>query len=77
MRIPAVAIATAFAGGILLGRELHLSRSVLGISCLVVFFLLIAALWFAWRTKLWTAAICSRLGWVRLGAVGMSVASRP
>jgi competence protein ComEC len=77
MRIPAVAIAAAFAGGILLGRELHLSSSGLGISCLVVFSLLIAALLFAWRVKLWTAASCSLLGWVCLGAIGMSVASRP
>src|SRR5882757_3295522 len=77
MRIPAIAIAATFAGGILLGRELHLSRSVLGISFLVVFFLLIAALLFSWRAKVWTAATCSLLGWVCLGAVGMSVASRP
>ncbi|HET7107998.1 MAG TPA: DNA internalization-related competence protein ComEC/Rec2 [Candidatus Acidoferrum sp.] len=77
MRIPAVAIATAFAGGILLGRELPVSRSVLGISFLVVFSLLIAALLFASRAKLWTAACCSLLGWVCLGVVGMNVALRP
>jgi competence protein ComEC len=77
MRIPAVAIAVAFAGGILLGREFHLSRSVLGISFLVVFSLLIAALVFASSVKLWAAASCSLLGWVCLGAIGMSVASRP
>jgi competence protein ComEC len=77
MRIPAVAIAVAFSGGILLGRELQLSRSVLGISFLAVFSLLIAALLFAWRAKLWTAGLCSLLGWVCLGVIGMSVASRP
>ncbi|HEV2102039.1 MAG TPA: ComEC/Rec2 family competence protein, partial [Candidatus Acidoferrum sp.] len=77
MRIPAVAIAVAFSGGILLGRELHQSRSFLGISFLVVFFLLIAGLFFAWRAKLWTAAIFSLMAWVCLGAIGMSVASRP
>jgi competence protein ComEC len=77
MKIPAVAIAVAFAGGILLGRELHLSRGVLEISFLVVFFLLIAALLFAWRAKLWAAAIFSLMGWVCLGALGMSMASRP
>ena len=77
MRIPAVAIAVAFAGGILLGRELHLSRGVLGVSFLVVFTLLIAALLFASKAKLWTAASFSLLGWVCLGAIGMSVASRP
>jgi competence protein ComEC len=77
MRIPAVAIAVAFAGGILLGRGLQLSRSVLGISFLVISFLLIAALLFAWRAKLWMTAIISLAGWVCLGAIGMSVASRP
>src|SRR5260221_1035411 len=77
MRIPAVAIAAAFAGGILLGRGLQVSRSVLGISFLVISFLLITALLFAWRAKVWAAASCSVVGWVCLGAVGMSVASRP
>jgi len=77
MRIPAVAIAVAFAGGILLGRELQLSRSVLGISFLVISFLLIAALLFVSKGKLWTAASCCLLGWVCLGAIGMSVAARP
>ena len=77
MRIPAVAIAVAFAGGILLSRMLHLSRSVLGISFLVISFLLIAALLFVWRARVWAAAIFSLLGWVCLGAIGMSVASRP
>ena len=72
-----MAIAVAFSGGILLGRELHLSRSVFGISFLVVFFLLIAALLFASKAKLWTAAIFSLMGWVCLGAIGMSIASRP
>src|SRR5260221_1014548 len=76
MRIPAVAIAAAFAGGILLGRGLQVSRSVLGISFLVISFLLITALLFAWRAKVWAAASCSLLGWVCLGAVGMSVAAR-
>jgi hypothetical protein len=77
MRIPAVAIAAAFTGGILLGRELHMSRSVLGVSFLVVFFLLIAALLFASSAKLWTAAGCSLFGWVCVGAIGMCAASRP
>ena len=77
MRIPAVAIAVAFSGGVLLGRELHLSRSTVGISFLVIFSLLIAALFLASKAKLWTAAIFSLTGWVCLGAIGMSVASRP
>jgi competence protein ComEC len=77
MRIPAVAIAVGFSGGILLGRGLHLPRSVLEISFLGVFFLLIVALLFAWREKLWPAAFFSLIGWVCLGALGMVVASRP
>jgi hypothetical protein len=57
MRIPAVAIVVAFSSGILLGRELHLSHGVLGvsfrgISFLGIFFLLIAGLLFAWRDRL-------------------------
>jgi hypothetical protein len=57
MRIPAVAIVVAFSSAILLGRELHLSHGVLGvsfrgISFLGIFFLLIAGLLFAWRDRL-------------------------
>src|SRR5258705_7241399 len=77
MRIPAVAIAVAFSGGILLGRGLHLSHDVLGISFLGIFFLLIAGFIFAWRNRLWTAAIFSLLGWIGLGALGIVVSSRP
>src|SRR5579864_4368731 len=77
MRIPAVGIAVAYAGGILLGRGLQLSPRVLGISFLAVFSLLIAALLFAWREKIWAAVFFSLMGWVCLGAVGMVVASRP
>ena len=77
MRIPAVAIAVAFAGGILLGRGLHPAHGVLGISFLSILFLLIAGLLFAWRSKLWPAAISSLMGWVYLGSVAMVVASRP
>jgi competence protein ComEC len=77
MRIPAVAIAVAFAGGILLGRGLHLSHGVLQFSFLGIVSVLIAALWFAWRNKNWLAAIFSLVGWVCLGAMAMVVASRP
>jgi hypothetical protein len=75
MRIPAVAIAAEFTVGILLGRELHFPRGAFGISFLVVFSLLIAASLFAWRKKLWVAAFFPLIGWVRLGAIGMVVAS--
>jgi competence protein ComEC len=77
MRIPAVAIAVAFAGGILLGRGLHPTHGVLGFSFLAIFSLLITALLFAWPGKLWPAAILSLMGWVCLGGVGMVLASRP
>ena len=77
MRIPAVAIAAAFAGGILLGRELHLSHRVLEFSFLLIIFLLIVALLFAWRDKLWAAAIFSLAGWVCLGAAAMVSALQP
>ena len=61
MRIPAVAIAVAFAGGILLGRGLHLTRGVLGISFLGIFFLLIVGLLFAWRDRLRAEHVLSRI----------------
>jgi len=77
MRIPAVAIAVAFSGGILLGRGLHLSHGVLGISFLGIFSLLIVGMFFAWSDRLWAAAIFSLLGWIGLGALGIVVASRP
>src|ERR1700739_2748896 len=77
MRIPAVALAAAFSGGILLGRGWHPSRSLLGISFLCISSLLIAALLFAWRNKIFAAAIFSMAGWVCLGAAAMVVASRP
>jgi competence protein ComEC len=77
MRIPAVALAAAFSGGILLGRGLHPAHGVLGISFLSILFLLIAGLLFAWRGKLWPAAILSLMGWVCLGSVAMVVVSRP
>jgi competence protein ComEC len=77
MRIPAVALAAAFSGGILLGRGWHPSHGVLGISFLLIFPLVIAALWFARHDKIWAAAIFSLAGWVCLGAAAMVVASRP
>src|SRR5258705_3839485 len=77
MRIPAVAIAVAFSGGILLGRGLHLSHGVLGISFLSIFVLLIVGMFFAWSDRLWAAAIFSLLGWIGLGALGIVVSSRP
>jgi competence protein ComEC len=77
MRIPAVALAAAFSGGILLGRGWHPARGVLGISFLLIFSLVIAALLLAWRNRIFSAATFSLAGWVCLGAIGMSVASRP
>src|SRR5258708_21914687 len=77
MRIPAVAIAVAFSGGILLGRGLHLSHGVLGISFLSIFGLLIVGMLFGWTDRFWAAAIFSLLGWIGLGALGIVVSSRP
>jgi hypothetical protein len=53
MRTPAAAIAAAFAGGILLARELHVASGVLGISFLGIFSLLIclATVCFARQTS--------------------------
>ena len=77
MRIPAVAIAAAFSGGILLDRGFDVPLGVLGISLLGVFPLLIASFLFAWRARPRTAAIFPLVGWVWLGGVAMVLASRP
>jgi hypothetical protein len=56
---------------------LHLKPGTFGISFLCIGSLLIAALLFAWRKKLWLAAVFSLTGWLCLGTVAMVVATRP
>ena len=82
MKIPAVAIAAAFAGGILLGRmgslpRLVLPRSVLAACFAVIFLFLLSSLLLASRGRVWLAALLSLIGWTGLGVVAMGMASRP
>jgi competence protein ComEC len=77
MRTPALAIATAFAGGILLGRQLQLTSTVLGASFSGVLLVLFATCLLAVRGKLRAAAILALLCWGGLGALAMVVTTRP
>src|SRR5208337_3096845 len=61
MRIPALALAVAFSGGILLGRQLQVTPDVLRLSLTGVIFLLICAALFVWCDSLRAAAIFSLL----------------
>ena len=71
MKLPAVAIAVAFAGGILLGRQARLqppdvTQRTLVVPLATVFVLLVIAVFFAMRNKLWPAAIISLFCWAGL-----------
>ena len=82
MRLPAVALAVAFAGGILLGRQISLSspyftQRILPLAFVAVFFLLCFGVFLALRNRLWPAAGFSLLCWAILGFVAMGLASRP
>jgi len=82
MRIPAVALAVAFTGGILLGRQIpsvstHSRQLTFGLFFGIIFLLLFIAIPLAWRGKFWPAAALSLLCWAGLGALAMVIASRP
>jgi competence protein ComEC len=82
MRIPAVALAAAFAGGILLGRAWHpdpshFSRVFLLLSIVSILLLILAALFLGLRSRLRIAAFTCLLSWAALGTLGIIVASRP
>jgi competence protein ComEC len=82
MRIPAVAIAATFAGGILLGQMIaqapqHLARGFLLLFFAAILLLLLASFFLSLRDRLWQAAILSLLCWVGLGALAMVIAARP
>lgn len=82
MRLPAVAIAAAFAGGIALG--LHplvaphvTSRSFLAVCFAASLVLIVAGLSFARSGHLFPAAALSLSSWVLLGFLGACVAQQP
>ncbi len=82
MRLPAVAIATAFAGGILLSRSgslpfLFETRSMVALCFAFLFLVLSYSLLLAFRGRLRAAAIVSLIGWIGLGVMAMRIADRP
>lgn len=82
MKLPAVAIVAAFAGGILLGLEspriFHAMYSSLpAIVASTVIFLLLAGFVLAWRGFVWASATISLAAWVGLGVLGGCVAEVP
>jgi len=82
MKIPAVAIAAAFGGGILLGRvgsfpSFLVTRGVLAGGFAFIFLLLVSSLLLAARGRVRLAALVSLTSWCGLGALGVGIASRP
>jgi len=82
MRLPAVALAVAFADGILLGRQIPLGFLIsqpltLTLFLGIIFLLLLAALLFAWRGRLGPAIPLSLLCWTGLGELALTIASQP
>jgi hypothetical protein len=81
MKLPAVAIAAALAGGILLGG-LHLLQWLERPSLLVTlvaatFVLLILGFVLTWRGAIWSASGVSLAGWLALGILVALIAGRP
>lgn len=82
MKIPAVAIAAAFAGGILLGQW-HVvasnaaSQSMLAETVASVSALLLMGLILAWRNVLWFAGGASLFAWIGLGILAACLIQQP
>jgi len=82
MKLPAVALAASFAGGILLGLQPVVashatSRTFLAVTFILLFFCLLAVILLIRREKLWPAASCSLAGWVVLGVFAACIAEQP
>jgi competence protein ComEC len=82
MKLPAVAIAAAFASGILLGRIPRLTDNLGnrgGLFGLLIFSLATIVLGFALthRSRIWAAAITSLICWVFLGGIAALSCDRP
>jgi competence protein ComEC len=82
MKLPAVALAASFAGGILLGLQPALarhatSRTFLALTLVFLLVCLLAAILLTRRAKLWPAASCSLAAWVVLGVFAACVAEQP
>jgi len=82
MRLPAVAIAAAFASGILLGLHPAVARNAASSLLLPIFFvaigvLLLAGILFVRIGRLFFAAGASLLSWAMLGFLGVCIAEQP
>jgi competence protein ComEC len=82
MRLPAVAIAVAFAGGILLGLHPAVARNASSHTLLFSFFtfivvLLLAGIILLRIGRLFLATFASLLSWALLGFLGVCVAEQP
>ncbi len=82
MRLPAVAIAAAFASGILLGLHAAVARNaasflILSCSFAIVATLILAGMYFVKIERLILAAIASLLSWAGLGFLGVCIAEQP
>jgi hypothetical protein len=82
MKIPAVAIAAAFAGGILLGQSHWISghagsRAFVPGAVLCCTALLAVGLLFALRDQLLLSTVASLLLWISLGTFAASLTNRP
>src|ERR1700739_1007236 len=82
MKLPAVAIAVAFACGILLGQShFFSSRAGLPVFLLIigtaVCVLLVLGLALSWRNHLWSAASAALVTWISLGLLAACLAEQP
>jgi len=82
MKLPAVALAASFAGGILLGLQPVVarhatSRTLLAFFAVFLLVCLLAALLLTRREKLWPAASCSLAAWVVLGVFAACATEQP
>jgi competence protein ComEC len=82
MRLPAVAIAAAFAGGILLGLYPAVARNAASFLLLFLSFvtaavLILTGIFLTRIGRLFPAAIASLISWVFLGFLGVCIAEQP
>src|SRR5258708_35404123 len=82
MRLPAVAIAAAFASGILLGLHPAVARNPSSSLLLSIFFVVIAVLiligiFLVRIGRHFLAAVASLLCWVMIGFLGVGIAEQP
>ncbi len=82
MRLPAVAIAAAFASGILLGLHPAVARNAVSSLLLSILFvgitvLLLSGILFVWIGRLVFAVGASLLSWAMLGLLGVCIAEQP